>query len=361
MLKILFVITGLGMGGAEHVVTNLADNLVARGHLVKIAYLTGDAFVLPENPDIEIISLHLKSPKNTLEAYFKLRALVNQFKPEVLHSHMFHANILSRLLRLSITLPKLICTAHSNNEGGKLRMFAYRITDSLADMSTNVSQEAVDVFITKRAVKTGRMMPIVNGIDTNRFVFNSDVCQDLRNQLRLQDKKMILAVGRLDTPKDYPNLLNAVALLAKKRQDFKVFITGDGPLKEELLSLMDSLNVSEFVEFLGVRRDVAALMSATDLFVLSSAWEGFGLVVAEAMACERVVVATDCGGVAEVLGSNGFLVQPQDSVLLAETLNNTLKLSDDECNKIGSAARQRIIEHFSLDANVDAYFKLYES
>lgn len=361
MLKILFVITGLGMGGAEHVVTNLADNLVTRGYRVKIAYLTGDALVLPQSSEIEVVSLGLKSPINILSAYLKLKRLIKQFNPDVVHSHMYHANILSRLLRLSTTFPKLICTAHSNNEGGKLRMFAYRITDSLADMSTNVSQEAVDVFITKRAVKTGRMMPIVNGIDTNRFTFNASARQDLRNQLRLQDKKMILAVGRIDTPKDYPNLLNAVALLAKKRQDFKVFITGDGPLKKELLSLMDSLNVSEFVEFLGVRRDVASLMSATDLFVLSSAWEGFGLVVAEAMACERVVVATDCGGVGEVVGLSEFLIQPRDSALLSKALDNALSLATNEYSKIGRAARQRIIDKFSLDANVDAYLKLYGS
>ena len=360
-MKILLVITGLGMGGAEHVVTNLADTLVARGHLVKIAYLTGDALVLPQNPEIEVVSLALKSPKDTLAAYFKLRGLVKRFKADVVHSHMYHANILSRLLRLSISIPKLICTAHNTNEGGKLRMFSYNITDRLVDMSTNVSQEAVDEFITKRAVKAGRMIPIVNGINTDRFAFNGSARQNLRNQLGLKNKKMILAVGSLSPQKDYPNLLNAVALLAKIRQDFKVFITGDGPLKEELSSLTDALDVNEFVEFFGIRRDVASLMSATDLFVLSSAWEGFGLVVAEAMACERVVVATDCGGVGEVVGLNGFLVEPQDSVLLAETLNNALKLSDDDYNKIGSAARQRIVENFSLDANVDAYLKLYGS
>lgn len=360
-MKILLVITGLGMGGAEHVVVNLADAFVARGHHVKIAYLTGSALVLPENSNIEVVSLNMKLTKDSLSAYLKLRSLAKRFKPDVVHSHMVHANLLSRLLRLSVSVPKLICTAHSNNEGGKLRMLAYRITDSLADMSTNVSQEAVNEFVAKGAVKYERMVPIVNGIDVKRFSFDDNIRKDLRNQLNLNNKKMILAVGRFDTAKDYPNLFNAVTILAKKRQDFKVFIAGEGPLKEELLLLRHNLNLGEFIEFLGVRRDIPALMSATDFFVLPSAWEGFGLVVAEAMSCERVVVATDCGGVNEVVGSNGFLVQPQNSTLLADALNNVLALSDIECVKIGSAARQRIIENFSLDANVDAYLKLYES
>jgi glycosyltransferase involved in cell wall biosynthesis len=358
-MKVLLVITGLGMGGAEHVVVNLADALVTRDHQVKIAYLTGDALVLPQNSNIEVVSLAMKSTKNILTAYFRLRRLVNSYKPDVVHSHMFHATLLSRLLRISVFIPKLLCTAHNTHIGGKLRVFAYRITDSLADMSTNVSQEAVDVYVAKGAVKSGRMVSIVNGININRFLFDDDARKDLRNQLNRNNKKIILAVGRLHTQKDYSSLLHAVALLAKKKQDFKVFIVGDGPLKEELLLLMNNLGVSEFVEFLGVRRDIPALMSATDLFVLSSAWEGFGLVVAEAMACERVIVATDCGGVNEVVGTDGFLVQPKNSILLAEALNKALELSKEESIKIGEAARQRIIKNFSLDANVDNYLKLY--
>jgi len=100
-------------------------------------------------------------------------------------------------------------------------------------------------------------------------------------------------------------------------------------------------------------------MSASDVFVLSSAWEGFGLVVAEAMACERVVVATDCGGVSEVVGSEGFLVEPNNNILLAQALDKALDLSDDERSSIGVSARKRIIDNYSLSANVEAYLKLY--
>lgn len=358
-MKILLTITGLAMGGAEHVVVNLADALVARGHQVKIAYLTGEALVLPKSASIEVISIGMQGSKDFFKAYFKLRRVVKDFKPDVVHSHMIHANLLSRLLRLTASIPKLISTAHNTNEGGKLRMLAYRLTDKLTDVSTNVSQEAVDEFVKKGAVKTGRMVAVANGIDVNRFVFNTGSRTTLRHQLSLENQTMFLAVGRLNPQKDYPNLLNAIAQLVNTRKDFKVFIAGDGPLKSELLLLVKRLEIIEFVEFLGVRRDIPELMSAADFFVLPSAWEGFGLVVAEAMACERVVVATDCGGVKEVIGSNGFLVEPKNSDLLAQALNDALNLSDAERFEIGAGARQRIIDHFSLDANVEAYLKLY--
>lgn len=360
-LKVLIVITGLGMGGAEHVVVNLADELTKLGHVVKIAYLTGNVVVSPKNPDVELIPIGMNNVKDSFNAYIKLRTIVKNFEPDVVHSHMFHSNIISRLLRLTVSIPRVISSSHNTNEGGRIRMSAYRLTDKLVNISTNVSQEAVDTFINKGVIKSGRMVSVANGIDTNYFYFNKNIRKTKRIELDIIDKKMILAVGRLTKQKDYHNLLNAVSLLIEQRNDFKLLIAGDGALKKELMLLAERLEIVEFVEFLGIRRDIPALMSASDIFVLSSAWEGFGLVVAEAMATERVIVATDCGGVSEVVGLEGFLVEPNDSLLLSKSLNEALDLSHKECSIIGTAARERIIDNYSLSANVEAYLKLYDS
>ena len=112
-----------------------------------------------------------------------------------------------------------------------------------------------------------------------------------------------------------------------------------------------SLDILDVVDFLGVRMDIPALMSAADVFVLSSAWEGFGLVVAEAMACERLVVATDCGGVREVVGPYGHLVPPSDSKALCGALEAALNVSEAEYKTIGDCARKRIFDNFSLELN----------
>ena len=358
-MKVLLVITSLSMGGAENVVAGLADTLAERGHLVKIVYLTGNKFVVPENSNIEIICIGLDSFRDMLKSYISLRKIVKKMKPDVVHSHMFHANIITRLLKLTTRIPRIISSSHSNNEGGRARMLAYLLTDKLVTISTNVSQEAVNDLVNKGAIKAGRMIPVANGIDTNRFYFNSSARKKKRAELDLLDKKIVLAVGRLHEAKDYKNLLNAIFILKKQRQDFKLLIIGDGLLRQELTLLTKKLEITDFVEFLGMRRDVPELMSASDVFVLSSAWEGFGLVLAEAMACERVVVATDCGGVSEVVGSEGFLIDPKNSASLAQALNEALSLSDDERSRIGVSARKRIVEHYSLEANVNAYLKLY--
>lgn len=358
-MKILFVITSLGMGGAEHVVVNLADELSGLGHEVKIAYLTGQVLVSPKSSDIELIPLGMDGIKSLPLTYFKLIRLNSKFKPDVIHSHMFHSNIITRLLRLAVKVPRLISTAHSTNEGGKLRMLAYRYTDGLADVSTNVSKEAVNEYIRKKASNPHKMIPVPNGIDTKKFFFDTGIRDSIRAQLNVADKKMILCVSSLSEAKDYPNLFSAIALLKETRQDFKVFIAGDGPLKDSLNKIVEELGIDDSVSFLGVRRDIKELMSASDIYAMSSAWEGLPMVILEAMACERFVVATDCGGVRETIGSDGIVVKTKNPKHLYLELDNALNMSDEERSSTGAAARQRIVDNYSLDTNVKSYLNLY--
>ena len=359
-MKVLMVITSLGMGGAEKVVTTLADQLVELGHEVKIAYLTGEALVVPKNKCISLVSLEIKSFGSLTSGYLKLRKLIDEFKPDVVHSHLVHANILCRTLRLSKTMPKLISSAHNTDEEGWTRFLAYRLTDKLADISTNVSDEAVEAFIEKKAVRSGRMLTLHNGISTTEFVFSSQARSDIRRELGVTDgQQLILAVGRLNEQKDYPNLLSAISEISDRYKNIKLVIVGDGPQLNKLKEKVRSLGLNDKVKFLGLRLDIPSLMSAADIFTLSSASEGFGLVVAEAMACSRVVVATDCGGVKEVVGDAGFLVPSKDSQKLAAALELALNLNDYECLQLGIKARQRVIKHYSLSTAVQKWLHLY--
>ena len=124
-MKILLVITGLAMGGAENQVCNLADKLASRGYQVKIAYILQPVIVQPKSENIELIWLGgKKSPQSMLKAFINLIKLINRYQPDVVHSHMYHANILSRLAKVFTKLPRLLYTAYSNNENGKLIIFS---------------------------------------------------------------------------------------------------------------------------------------------------------------------------------------------------------------------------------------------
>ena len=160
-MKILLLITDLGVVGDERQVVELADAFTTRGHEVLLVYLTGAAAPHPVNPRIRLVALGMnKSPLGFFRAAVAFRKLNKSFRPDVVHSHLVHANIFARVLRIWITMPILISSAHNTNEEGWWRVLGYRITDRLANISTNVSVEAVELFERSGAVRKGRMVVV---------------------------------------------------------------------------------------------------------------------------------------------------------------------------------------------------------
>ena len=361
-MNILYLITGLGGGGAEKVVVDLAIRMVGLGHQVKIAYLKGKVIVKPENDQIELVYLGLENLKQAKLAYSNYKNLLDEFVPDVVHAHMVHANIFARISRKFRPIVKLICTAHSNNEGGKARMLAYRLTHQLSEVTTNVSRSASASFERLGAVPQGGITTVYNGIDLDKFKYDANARGILIDELNLDhDSLLLLAVGRLHPAKDYPNLLRAFAQIKQNTdQNIQLLIAGDGEERAHIQQLMCSLALQKNVHLLGRRNDIPQLMSAADLFVLSSSFEGFGLVIAEAMACECFVIATDCGGSAEIMGDTGILVPPQNSEALAEAIKQAVGKTPLEIQENNLKARQRVEELFSLEKSVQNWLKLYE-
>ncbi|MFQ2708891.1 glycosyltransferase [Aeromonas caviae] len=362
-MKIILIITGLGMGGAERQVCDLADQFTEKGHSVLLISMTGEIVNRPQSKNIKIEELNMsKTLAGFIKAYWQgRRIIIKQFKPDVVHSHMVHANLFARLLRISTHMQKLICTAHSSNEGSRGRMLAYRVTDWLCDLSTNVSQEAVDVSVKRSAVPASRIIAIPNGIDTERFTFNPSSRANLRTQLQLADNTpLILAVGRFTEAKDYPNLLTAFSQLSSDVNPAQLAIIGTGEDQAKIEALAAQLSLTARVHFLGLQRNIHEWMSVADVYVMSSAWEGMPLVLLEAMSCERVIIATDCGGVKEVVGDVGILVPPKDSEALAAGIIEGLSLSPLIKQQLGRKARERVLKLFSLDAVTEKWIELYK-
>lgn len=360
-MKILYVITGLAQGGAERVVCDLADAMFEKGNEVKIAYLTGEVITQPANKEIELLSIGLTNAVTLPKAYFALSKIIKSFKPDIIHAHMVHANILTRLVRMATPIHKLVCTAHSNNEGGVLRMLAYRFTHRLANTTTNVSQQATLAFENKHAVPSNGIRTIYNGINLNKFNYDPKARELLNKELGVDNNhKLLLAVGSFTEAKDYPNLLNAIHLLKKEvNYPFKLVIAGDGPLREQLEDIISELKLQGVIVLLGRRNDIPKLMSAADLFILSSKFEGFGLVVAEAMACECLVVATDCGGVSEVLNNTEFLVPPSDVIALKNKVKHAFELEANRNEKVINKNLNHVRENFSLENIIEEWITLY--
>lgn len=356
VLKILYVITGLGMGGAEQVVINLAEQAEAMGHKVDIAYLGGEVVSKPASQSIGLHNINMKGYRSLFIAFYKLSSLIKKLQPNVVHSHMVHANILCRLVRFKVEFPRLISTIHSSNEGGVLRMLAYRLTHTMADFTTNVSIEAAKVFELKKAAPKGGIIAIPNGINTQYF---KPIDEKIR-RAEIGECFNIISVGRLERVKDYSTLLRALSILLNNNNiKIKLKIVGDGSEKEALKKLAIELRINEYVEWLGIRRDLPKLFNDSDLFVITSEYEGFGLVAAEAMACCLPVISTDNGGVPEVLGSGEWVVQVADEVALVDKMKKIIELDSKSRMRIGEANRVRVINNYSLLKMFESYLKFY--
>lgn len=354
-MNILYLITGLGLGGAEKVVVGLAEQMHSLGHKVKIAYLKGEAIVTPKSIDIEFICLEFDSLSRFIPASKKYRSLIKEFKPDVVHAHMVHANIFARLNRIGCNVPKLICTAHNSNEGGRLRMLAYRYTNHLSDINTNVSCEASDSLIAKGAFSKQNLITVYNGIDLEKFNKFNKIEKNINNKIKF------LSVGRFNEQKDYPNLLNAIALLKDNlTENIKFYIAGDGELRNAIESLIMELEITNFVELLGKRSDIPELLNEAKFFILPSKHEGLPTVVIEAMACQTYVISTNCGGSAEIMGITGKLIPTQDSIALSEAINDVLVLGNAAIEKNNLDARKRVEDIFSLQVSVNKWLELYE-
>lgn len=361
-MRILLLTTGLRLGGAEQQVAALARRFDALGHAVAVVSLTpGCEVALP--PGIETLDLAMrKSPLSMARALRQMRRFVQHWRPDVIHAHMVHANLLGRALiatDLARVMPPLVCTAHSAREGGVARMLAYRLTDRWADLTTHVSAEGRERMIAAGAVPAGRIAVVANGIDTARFHPDGAARAEKRAELDLDAAApLLLHVGRLVPEKNQTLLLEAFARLPSSLASARLLIAGDGPERGALERRIAALSLGERVRLLGTRADVPALLNAADVFALSSDIEGMPLVVGEAMACGCPVVATDAAGVAQMVDGFGQVVPRGDADALAAALASALR--DGRGDRAQQAARHRhIADSLGLEAIAEQWLGRY--
>jgi len=363
-VRILYVLTTLGIGGAEKQVIDLAQRMASRGHFVALIVLKH----ADEEWPVKLPVLRLNLPTTVLGIARGLRfarKFLALFRPDILHSHTFPANIFARLLRLTLlfsrTVPAVISTIHNVHEGGWHRMAIYRLTTPLAAQVTAVSKAASDRYVQLGAVSASKMTVLTNGIDTGAFTPDRSRRRRVRARMGA-DVFVWLAVGRIAPAKDYPNLLRAWAQVRAAHPKALLWIAGEGDASSLLLEAEKHLSTASQdsgVHLLGLRRDILELLDAADGYVLSSAWEGMPLALGEAMAMEKAVVATDVGGVRELAGDTAMIIPPGDSSALAEEMLKVMGMGDKARRALGREARQRVEQNFSMSAKADEWESLY--
>ncbi len=365
-MRIVTVLTSLGMGGAEKLALAVSERMAGRGHTVAVLALKAR---LEEEWPTVLPVVHLDVRKTTASAaagMWRGRGFLRQFRPDVVHSHSFHANIFARGLTLLAPIPAVISNIHNVNEGGSMRMLAYRLTDRLAQRTVAVSEAARLRFVELKAASAQKSGVFPIGIDVSAFA------PDPRRRVRTRAEMgtatnpgaefIWLAVGRITVAKDYPNLIDAFAQLRRQQDNARLWIVGEAASAKaaEIKALCADSGAGQTVRWLGLRRDLPALLDAADGFVQASAWEGMPQSVAEAMAMEKPVVATGVGGVRELMGDTGTIVPPKNPGALARAMMAEMKPSGEVRAQLVRAARERVVSLFSIDAAANAWETLYK-
>ncbi len=359
--RIVLVVTGLGLGGAEMQVLELAKRLHDRGWPISLVSMTAPTPLVERFTDagIEVEFLGMTKGVPDPRALLRLASILRRRRPTIVHSHMVHANLLTRLVRTLVQVPVVICTAHSMIEGARWRELAYRLTDPLADLTTAISEAAVARYIKVGAVPSKRLRLLPNGVDVQRFHPDPIARAAKRAELRLEDSFTWLAVGRFVPAKNYALMLRAFAIA--RIPNARLIIAGDGPLRPELEGLAKQLNISNLTDFLGARSDVKELMNAADAYVMSSDREGMPMVLLEASATALPIVATNVGGNMEVVkhGISGLLVPPQDEESLADAMTIMTNLPPVTLAAMGRSGRELTSAHHNIESVVDSWEALY--
>ena len=366
--RILMLITSLcRSGGAESQVVRLSTELRARGwDVCVVSLIKPRAYVHQlEHQHIEVHSLDMKPGVPDFRAMFRLRRLIRRFRPDIVHCHMFHANVLGRITRLFCAVPVLICTAHGVQEnstrGGPSwhRELLYRVTDTLAERTTIICNAAYARYLRVGAVACNRLRVIPNGIDSGIFSPSRERRAIVRQEFGIGSEFVWLAVGRLVIQKDYPTLFNAVERLRMDR--FVVLIAGDGPLESELRADCARRGLDERIRFCGTREDIVDLYNAADAFVMSSDSEGLPMALLEAASVGLPAVVTNVGGNRDVVvdGVTGYVVPPGNPAQLAFSLRQIMEASPESRQSMSRAARHHCQKNYEIAAIIENWLDLY--
>jgi len=360
MVPVAFVLPVLQPAGAERIVAELARRMPAHGFAPHVICLEDERAPIGDEmaaAGIPVAGLRL-SRRRTLSCAKALLEHLPPDRPLLIHSHLFHANIAARLAVARMRTAeqsriRLISTLHVAERRFRPWQFAMdRTSARYARVEVCVSNAVARFQQSKTGLPQSYFRVIENGIALERFTALSPPVKDPRQMT-------VVSAGRLDPQKDYTTLLRAWVLVQNRVPDARLIIAGEGPERTALTALIASLRVPN-VELRGFVHDIPGLMQCACLYVQPSAWEGFGLAVAEAMAAGLPVIVSDADSLPELVsdGRTGRVVPKAQPQPLADAIIQLLQNRTD-AQAFAAAAREEAVTRFSVDRMVADYAALY--
>ncbi|TGB02494.1 glycosyltransferase [Halobacillus salinus] len=349
----------MGQGGADNQIYLISKELVARGYYVKVLSLTplGPMGEKTLSSGIEVEYIGVSNKKMTFTTIMNLKRCIKEFRPDILLTFMYHANIIGKLFGKLFGVPKLITSVRNEYFGNRLREKLEKYTASLASITTTNSLVASKSLISRKIFKENKLKVIPNGISFNYNKLNTTAINDGIFHW--------VAVGRLRPQKDYENLIFAAkSLVSKGEYKFNIDVIGNGDSNtlNRLVELCKVHNVDNVIRFVGPSNDVASELIKYNGFVLSSAWEGLPNVVMEAQLSQLPVVSTKVGGVEELVSSEegGYLVKPKDPESLGEGMLKVMNKTPQQRKEMGVKGQRHLQKKYEIGCIVDKWEDLFK-
>ena len=359
--RIALFMPSLAGGGAERVMVNLARGIVERGFQVDMVVAQAEGPYVDELPSqARIVDLAARRVATSL---FALSRYLREVRPRSLLSAQTHANIIALWARRVAGVDTRVVVSEHVNLGHSVK-YSVRLSDRLmpyfvkkfypwSDEVIAVSRGVADDLVDNLGVTADRIRVIYNPVVTPWLQAKTQERPD-HAWLRDNQPPVVLGVGRLTEQKDFHTLIHAFADVQRKK-DARLIILGEGEERPTLERLVTDLGLNDRVDMPGFVSNPFAYMAQSDVFALSSRWEGLATVIIEAMACGTTVVSTDCpSGPTEILenGKYGTLVPVGNAVALGQAILAALDVPRDP------AVLMQRANDFSIDRITDEYLQV---
>ena len=360
-LRLAQVVTRMDIGGVPDHIMTLIKELQPDFYITLICGEIDDIHrseLAAMNVAIETIPFRrLLSPVADIKTFLALLALNQSQKFDIVHTHMSKAALIGSMAAVRAGVPVVVNTAHNlgfvalPNRALKLLFWAYDflLFRTFMDAVITVSKKVRERIVQTRLLPSDRVFSVHNGMSTQKMTVSDGDAAARRAEFGVApDEVLIVSVARLVWFKGLSTLISAIPLVLTKCPGVRFVVAGGGPLQGELAKQAGDLGVGGRLVLAGERRDIPSILAAADIFVLPSVSEGLPISILEAMAAGKPVVATDVGGVAELVDHQrtGLIVPPGMPQALADALAQ-LALSPSLCLAMGSRGRQRIASEFS--------------
>lgn len=366
MKNIYFVIPSMSGGGAEKVLSTILKHIDRnRFRPALILFIKGGDYLKDLPADISVIDLGKKNRWDFLKIIFRLRQVIKKEKPDVLVSFLDYTNIIVVLSALFLRhKPGIVISEHSYHRmylpharlkfiRKKLMHFTYSGAARIISVSGGMRDALVEDFKVDRT----RVEVIYNPIDIKRIQRLKEERVSHKFFDGARDAPVLISAGRLERAKNFDLLIRAFAAVREKSPACLI-ILGQGKLKAELKRLAVRLGVGDYIDFVGFQTNPFAWMSRSDIFILSSSWEGFGNVIVESMACGTPVISTDCPvGPGEIIKDreNGILVPVDDPHAMSKAILELIE-NEELRNAIANRALS-YVEKFDIASILPQYWR----